>query len=261
MLPFPLHAVVLASMLLDPCAESGAMLAALERSGADLRTFSGALAYERYNAFEEESEFRYGDLALEGSGRDRKIGLVFTQFIDATGRSSQSRDHWLYADGWLAEIDERNRTFTKRQIVAPGRDFDPLKLGEGPIPLPFGQPRSEVEHLFEVRVAPPPSLPLFKSLANVCGLRLDPKPGTPMAEKADYLEIYYERGTLALRGVNLVEEDGDRTTVLLSRPAMNRALTETERALLVMPDPDPKSWQIEVRPWADEAAESNAAAN
>jgi hypothetical protein len=242
------------------------LLTRLETAADGLEDFTAQIVLEKYDALLDETERRYGKLVLEaidspssaeGSpsvGRDRRFAFLFDRFIDGSGIEDASRDHWIFAGGWLAEVNHKRKTFTKRQIVEPGKRFDPLKLGEGPFPLPLGQPKQEVLSRFEVSMAGDPTLPLFKGLQQVDGLRLVPKPGTPMAKETEQVEVWYDRATLLPRGLTLRQRTGDRTAVLLLKPTRNAGLNAEERELLTMPVLDPAEWAIEIRRWSDGAA-------
>jgi len=224
----------------------------LEKSGATIRSMSGALAYEKFDALVEESERRFGRIVLESSEGKRRFAILFDEFVDGTGRSDRSIDHWIYADGWLSQQDHRNRSFTRRQIVAPGREFDPLALGEGPIPIPIGQKRAEVLARFEVaETEPPQDVPLLATLRNVAGLRLVPKPETEMARTTEAIELFFDRTTLAPTGVVIRERNGNRTIARIASPVVNGDVRPEDRALLEVPNPDPEAWAIDVRPWKE----------
>lgn len=225
-------------------------LTELERTGATIDTLSGGLSLEKYDALVEESERRFGRVVVDKKDGKRRFAIYFEEFVDGSGRSDRSVDHWIYSDGWLCEQDHRNKSFTKRQIVAPGENFDPLALGEGPIPIPIGQKKAEVLARFEVGEAEVPiDIPLLGSMKNVAGLKLVPKAGTPMAKETAAIELFYDRTTLAPTGVVIREKNGNRTVARIAKPVVNGEVKAEDRALLEIPEPDPKQWTIDVRPW------------
>ena len=227
-----------------------AFLTELEKSGTTIETLSGSLSLEKYDALVEETERRFGRIVLDRKEGKRRFAIHFEEFVDGSGRSERSIDHWIYADGWLCEQDHRNRSFTKRQIVAPGETLDPLALGEGPIPVPIGQRKAEVLARFDVTEGEVPlDIPLLGSLKNVAALRLVPKGGTPMAKDTAMVELFYDRTTLAPTGVVIREKSGNRTVARIARPVVNGEVRPEDRALLEIPSPDPKEWAIDVRPW------------
>jgi hypothetical protein len=248
----------------EPCASPDTLLWALERSGANLRSFSADIAFDRYLALEDEKERRKGRLALQGEGAGRRLGCRFREFIDGAGAKRESQDHWIYADGWLAEADWEHKSFTKRRVVAPGESWDPLKLGEGPFPLPFGQAEEEVRARFAIERAALPETPLIRFAlgdTKVCGLRLTPKPTTALAKDASWVDVFYSAEAKPLaesnqlgfqlipRVVVLAKPSGDQSTIVLTNPVMNAPLEPADQTLLQMPNPDPKEWSIDVREW------------
>jgi hypothetical protein len=227
-----------------------AFLDELEKSGATIETLSGGLSLEKHDAFVEETERRFGRIVVDRKDGKRRFAILFDEFVDASGRSSRAVDHWIYADGWLVEQDHANRSFTKRQIVAPGRSLDPLALGEGPIPVPIGQRKSEVLARFDVDEGEiPQDVPMLGSLRNAAALRLVPKDGTPMAKETATVDLFYDRTTLAPVGVVIRERNGNRTAARISQPVVNGAVKDDDRALLEIPSPDPREWAIDIRPW------------
>ncbi|MFM1822495.1 MAG: hypothetical protein RI967_761 [Planctomycetota bacterium] len=222
----------------------------LERSGTTIETLSGGLSLEKHDAFVEETERRFGRIVVDRKAGARRFAILFDEFVDATGRSSRAVDHWIFADGWLVEQDHANRSFTKRQIVAPGQSLDPLALGEGPIPIPIGQRKSEVLARFEVDEGElPQDVAMLGSLRDVAALRLVPKDGTTMAKETASIDLYYDRTTLAPVGVVIRERNGNRTAARISQPVVNGAVKDEDRALLEIPSPDPREWAIDIRPW------------
>ncbi|MCZ6612201.1 MAG: hypothetical protein O6941_06170, partial [Planctomycetota bacterium] len=162
-------------------------------------------------------------------------------------RREDRRTHFIFAGSWFVEIDHEAKQFIKRQIVAPGKQFDPLKLGEGPFPLPIGQSKDEILARFDVQRIDLPKEGLLKNLSNVYGLRLTPKPNTPEAEDFQRVELFYDRQTLLPTGINVLEVNADRKTVRLRNLRRNQGVDEDK---LNIETPDPKQgWHIDVRPW------------
>ena len=226
-------------------------LGELEKTSTTIHTMSGALTIEKYDAFVEESERRFGRVVLDRKDDKRRFAIYFDEFVDGNGRSERSVDHWIYSDGWLCEQDFRNKSFTKRQDVAAGQSFDPLALGEGPIPLPIGQKKADVLARFDVTETEVPlDIPMLGSMQNVAALKLIPKVGTEMAKDTASIELFYDRTTLAPSGVVIREKNGNRTVARISAAVVNGDVKAEDRALLEIPNPDPKEWTVDVRPLA-----------
>lgn len=240
----------------DEAAE--ALLERLEAGARDLTGFTARITYTKEDALLGRREIRTGELIYQvepATGRKRFAALFDGIVI---GQRKESRlKHFVFDGQWLAEIDHRNKQFIKRQVVPPGRQLDPLKLGEGPIPIPIGQPRQAVLERFEVRSLEPPVEGPLAGLAgdfHLNGLRLTPRAGTPMAEDVERVDLFYDQATGLPVGVLLLDVNGDRKIVRLAEPVRNPELTAAQEEKLRIETPDPKSWQISVEPWPKETS-------
>lgn len=244
-----------------PAAWDGeALLDRLEVAGRETRSLEADLTLIRFDALLEESETRLGQVLLTRDGEATRVAIVFDEFIDGSGHGEQWRQHWVYADGWLDELDHRQKRYVRRQLVMPGEAIDPLKLGEGPIPLPIAQKKDEVLARFDVIEPPPPSPPLLDRLEDCVGIRLVPRAGTELAKETAYIELFYDRATLAPRGIRVLELNGDRDTVLLRRPKVNGSFGDSQKSLLLLESPDPAEWAWDVRPLRIAPGQENSTA-
>lgn len=231
----------------------------VEAATAQVHDFRAAVTVDRVDALTEESERRIGRVILdsaesaESSGAPasgRRLALILDTFLAPDGRADESRRHFIYESGWLAEIDLDRRQFVNRQIVPPGETFDPLRVGEGPLPLPIGQRADDVLAQFDVIAVTVPSTGLLRSLTGVRGVRLVPRPGRVEAQETMSVDLFYDAVSLLPRGVIQRRPNGDRVEVVLRDPAMNKGLSDEERALLTIHTPDPRDgWAVDVRPW------------
>ena len=240
----------------DPVEE---FLDRLERSSANLRDFQARIRYDIWDAVTEEKQIRSGELIYQVDPDDgsKRFAILFDTFIFGNRQEKEAK-HYIFADGWLVEVDHNRKQFIKRQIVAPGKAFDPLKLGEGPFPLPIGQPKDEVLARFDVKLLDAPSDPfLAKRLTDrdVEGMVLFPKPNTPEAEEFQRVELFYDRETMLPIGINAVAADAidpddpnsrNRKMVLLTNLKRNQGVDE---AMLSIAEPDKREWDIDIRPW------------
>ncbi len=235
------------------------LLDRLERSSADLRDFQAKIRYDIWDAVTEEKQIRSGELIYQVDPDDgaKRFAILFDTFIFGNRQEKEAK-HYIFADGWLVEIDHERKQFIKRQIVAPGKTFDPLKLGEGPFPLPIGQPKHEVLARFDVQLLDAPSDPFLAKMLtdrDVEGMVLFPKPNTPEAEKFQRVELFYDRQTMLPIGINAVAADAidpddpnsrNRKMVLLSNLKRNKGVDESK---LSIAEPDKRQWDIDIRPW------------
>ncbi len=236
------------------------LLTRLETAVTDLRNFKADVLYETFDPVVGSSEYRTGrilyDVSNDGEMQDKRFAILFDTLIAGGRRENNFSEHYVFSGGWLAEVDAQRKNFVRRRIVPPGRNFDPLKLGEGPFPLPVGQPREEVLARYDAEIlaempkdAPDQLRRIQKDFPDAVGLALTPRPESPEAEDVDRVEVFYDRATLLPVGVNMVYKTQERKTVRLSALQRNMGFSETDQAALVITDPDPKAWHIEIREW------------
>jgi hypothetical protein len=216
----------------------------------------------RYEVIDDllgRSETRTGRLIYRTREGERRFAILFDQLTvrnqgQAGGRREERRQHYVFDGQWLAEIDHGAKQFIKHQVVAPGRTLDPLKLGEGPFPLPVGQPRAEVLARFDVTATAAPTEGPLASLVEthrLQGLRLVPRSGTGEAREYARVDLFYDLDTLLPVGIHVTLSNGDVKLVRLGDALRNPPLSAAEEAALSIDDPDPSQWAISILPWKD----------
>ncbi len=235
-----------------------ALLDRLETAAEGLRDFSADIRYDLWDAMLERGEISSGEILYDVRPDDgsRRFAILVTSVIVGNRKDNQNK-RYIFDGSWFVEIDDDNRMFTKRQIVAPGERFDPLKLGEGPFPLPVGQRREDVLARFDASLMEGTQhevLARFLAGKPVEGLKLVPRPMTPQAKEIAEVEIFYDAATLLPLGIFLTETNGNRKTVMLRHLKRNQGIDESK---LSIEEPDPAQWQIDVRPWVARRAHND----
>lgn len=228
------------------------LLVHLARADRDIRNYHANLVYEKYDALRDTSERRFGRLVFDvDPDSGRRLAFVFDQYVDGSGRTERIDQRYVFAGSWMCDVDAQRRQFIKRQVVPPGERFDPLKVGEGPFPLPIGQSPDAVRAAFEVAWAPAPTSPLLSKLdpASLHMLALTPRPGTDAARDYERIHVYYDRDSLMPVGMEAIGIEGDRKIARLSKAAINAGLSEEDVRMLSVETPDPTLWTIDVRAW------------
>jgi hypothetical protein len=226
-------------------ARVNAFLDEIERAGSTISTMSGKVAIETNDLFKETSEYRSGRLVLDGTGDKRRVALLLDESI-VDGHVSKSVDHYIFGDGWYCRLDHKNKSFTKRPIASDAKD--PLNSIGGQVPIPIGQRKADVLARFEVsEIAPPIDIPILGSMQNVAGLKLVPKPGTPMAEDTAALELFYDRVSIAPVGIVVRAKVANPkyarwTAARVTEPIVNGEVKDADRALLAVPEKAPEGW-------------------
>ena len=232
--------------------DADALLTAVERTADSLRDFRANITLETTDDVTGDTERRLGQLVFvqeEGKPATRRFAVVFEKFIDGSGRMDERPVRYIYADGWLTEADFKQRTLVRRQLARAGEQYDPLKPGEGPVPLPIGQRRADVLARFDASLATAPdSTILLKSARPMIGVRLKPKPG--MADR-DLVEasVWYDAQSLVPVGVEAQRKSG-RTVVSLRDATMNGGIDDAQQALLSLAEKVTTGWRVDERPLA-----------
>lgn len=230
------------------------ILDAMEIQGATMKDYTASATMEKFEALTDEREVRRGRVVVRGpSGADRQIGIAFDEFIDSDGRGSTDSRRFVFDRGWLWELDPARKQAIRRQLAREGEPFDPLRVGEGPFPVPLGQPKRDVLREFTVAMTIVPDAPFFRSLTTakdstttLTSLRLVPRAGTAMARDTAAMTIILEGASFMPRGVEVEAINGNRTRVLLRDGRLNLGLDETALALLAPPSTE--GWKIDNRP-------------
>lgn len=231
-------------------ADADALLTAVERTSDSLRDFRANITLETTDDVTGDTERRLGQLVFvqeEGKPATRRFAVVFEKFIDGSGRMDERPVRYIYAGGWLTEADFKQRTLVRRQLARAGEQYDPLKPGEGPVPLPIGQRRADVLARFDASLATAPdSTLLLKSARPMVGVRLKPKPG--MADR-DLVEasVWYDAQSLVPVGVEAQRKSG-RTVVSLRDATMNGGIDDAQQALLSLAEKVTTGWRVDERP-------------
>jgi len=233
-----------------------AMLGALEKAGDTISTFRANVIYDRVDAVSENRERRTGEIVLAqiaGQLKSRTLAIMFDQLIDASGHATTERQRFVFSGGWLFEFDDQRHQLIARELVAPGEQLDPLRIGEGPIPIPIGQKKDQVCQRFEVKFAGQPAEPLLKRLENIQGLALHPKKNAGVDADLGDICVWYDLTTLMPVAVKATTKGGDEKILLLTKIEVNKALDDSATALLATEPPastpNGAAWRKDVRPY------------
>lgn len=248
----------------EPATEAERLLAELEARGQKIDSYKAAVVYTREQRLLGDKQTRLGDVAYLAGDPDQDKPARFAVRFDklVVGRALRERQRYFIFDGkWLAEIDPDRKQFIRRQVVGPNERFDPLKLGEGPFPLPLGQNRQRVLRVFEAEVLPlTDEERASKDLSGTRHLRLTPRTAPDSDRKLsdfDRVDIWYDAESLLPRKVVTIEgereDEANVTTVLLRKAALN-TLDRAEDADLFQTTPPRRGsgWHVEIKPLEDD---------
>lgn len=221
------------------------LLDALETADAGIETFTATLDYSKFYAIQSDEQRRVGQLYYrtdrsapdaganaggEPAAPRRQFAVTFYELI-VGDRREQIDQHYAFDGQWVVEKTAEDRQFTKRQVVPPGEQFDPLKIGEGPFPVPIGQKKDDILERFDAEIVATAegltdtSLADFAKAKGLIQLRLVPKPTSPQAGDFKSIQIWYEpEGRMLPRIAKTVTPVGDEALVVLLNPEINKPI-------------------------------------
>jgi len=192
----------------DPAVQ---LLDQLEERSKSLESFQSKVKYTREQGLLGDSQIRIGTIDYH-LGPPSRFAVRFTHMID-NDALRQRPVAYIFDGTWLAEINEDDKQFIRRQIVAPDETYDPLQLGEGPFPFPIGQKRDQVLRLFQVELIEPTDDDAKDTKHLQLTPRVHPETGKPTSQFTK-VDIWYDADSLLPVKVVTYEQEADNTTTV-----------------------------------------------
>lgn len=169
----PVVVVDEAKLLEGPITDADRLLARLEQADKGLKSLSAKILYDKYFDLDESRQTRLGRLGfvveakpapvvdgaqpVAATGTEpktvKKFGVHVTKL--RLGQTWRDENQYIIFDGqYLVEKSVERKQFVKRKLVADGATVDPLRVGEGPFPLPIGQKRADILKRFNAELLP-----------------------------------------------------------------------------------------------------------
>lgn len=245
------------------------MLTALETADQNIHTLQAGVRYIRRMVLQGDEQTRQGELffqqapAPEGTRANRVFAVHFDHLIVGRRRETDRQD-WVFNGEWLIERRPDEKQYVARQVAPPGEHIDPLRLGEGPLPIPIGQRAADVLSRYEAELVNPhmgleeEGGSIHEFVADTWQLRLTPrtvgKPeGAPedegSADEFREIRLWYDRVTLLPRLARTINRSGDEAFVQLINLRVNDAI----RGETFDIEPPPESergaggWEVEIK--------------
>lgn len=262
--------------------DADSLLAALENADKDLRSFESQIQYTKVATDLQGNDLhvRRGRLWFQsecppappapatGPKADppaqpsalvrpiRRFEVIFDQLI-FDGRKRDDVEQWIFDGAWLVEKHPTDKQFIKRRILKPGEDKDPLRIGEGPFPIPIGQKKADVLRRFMPSLVDPldgvtASESLKALLRDTWQLRLVPRDGTREARDFREVRMWYRTSDLIPVFAVATNTDGSRGEVFLINQVRNGPIGP-ERFRTDEPRVE-DGWTVQVEDFRDGAA-------
>lgn len=234
-------------------ATAEALLDALETADIDLRRLSAEIMYDRTFALAGDRQIRKGELSfVSGENRvGRKFAVRFDTLIIGDSRRDEVKQY-IFDGQWLVEKTPGEKRFVKRQIVPPGQNFDPLRVGEGFMPIPIGQRKADILKRYVATLAPLEEgledAELRKFVMDCTQLKLTPRPDLAEEDQFSEIRLWYKGGQSGVkllprlaRAVNIAE---DVSLVRLINVKTNDDAVLKDGAMDTTTPPAAEGWEI-----------------
>ncbi len=233
------------------------LLDALETADQNIQQLSAKILYEREYALAGDVQIRDGDVAfVVRQDQDGKASRAFAVVFETTiiGERSEPDGRTFVFDGqWLTERIPQEKLVLRRQVAPPGADFDPLKIGEGPLPLPLGQKKADIlaNYIAELRRAEEGiehREDLVKFTVGCAQLKLVPNAARAPNDDFEEIRLWYKRDEAGLlpRMAMTLNKTGDEVVVRLWNVTLN---DEAEIDPASFDDKIPEGWDADIQPF------------
>lgn len=213
------------------------VLTRLESADKDLKSLTAAVRLiKRPPAIEGGGmHVRYGVLKFSSTDAQprplRKFSIDIDQVI-IDGRARDDKQSFVFDGHYLLETLPKQKQFVRRHIVGQDQRKDPLRIGEGPFPIPVGQRKDDLIARFALNVVPPldaapDSTNLRRILFNCVQLKLVPKDGTDQAKAFTEIRLWYRASDMLPLFALTQNTDGSSNEVFLDDIVKNPPIPDS----------------------------------
>lgn len=216
------------------------ILKALRQRGKTLRNFQGHLVVQVHHLRTDEKDMNIGHIWYQQNNGTTKFDIRFNMLVVDGAIAKRHADHDIVFDGhWLIDRNGSAKIFRKIEIAAPGKKFNPLRLGQGPIPIPIGQKPADVEKEFHIQLLKNKKMP-----PHTVGLKLVPRDKSAFT----FVEVDFWINTHDWLPVKIIrtDPDGTPTTALLSKIVLNKPMRHNFHL-----SPPGRGWTVVVKHYHD----------
>ena len=216
------------------------ILKELQQRGTTLHNFQAHLVVQVHHLRTDEKDMNIGDIWYQQSKGKTRFDIRFDMLVVDGAIAKRHADHDIVFDGhWLIDRNGSAKIFRKIEIAPPGKQFNPLRLGQGPIPIPIGQKPSDVEKEFHIQLLKSKKMP-----PHTVGLKLIPRDKSAFT----FVEVDFWINTRIWLPVEIIrtDPDGTPTTATLSKIVVNRTMRHDFHL-----SPPGSGWTVVVKHYQD----------
>lgn len=134
-----------------------AILDRLEKTSDTYKTLQADINYTVEMRMTGETEQRKGWVAFQKKTAKTvdKFRIHFDTLRLDGGRPVKSPLDYIFDGYWLIIAKHKIKSMTRVEIAKPGEKVEPLKIGKGPFPVPFGQKTADMIEYLEITTRNP----------------------------------------------------------------------------------------------------------
>jgi hypothetical protein len=227
----------------QPDEQSMRILDKLEQAGEKHPTIEADVLHDVFMRLSGDREVRQGRVAYQRQTPENpsRFYIRFDTLQQGAGRRLEDKVEYAFDGGmWLTEIKHRLKKVTRYQVARQGQQIEPLRLGKGPFPLPFGQKSEDMLEHFDVSTRPSaPGDP-----ADTDFLKLLTKPQHKDDINFVWMEMWVDRAS-GLPTKIRCEETASKNIVTVTFSNTRTGAAVDTGLFSITP---PRGWQIEVVP-------------
>ncbi|MBX3375874.1 MAG: hypothetical protein KF678_02580 [Phycisphaeraceae bacterium] len=248
------------------------LLTALEKADKDIVTLTAETSYDVRFEIQGDRQVRKGKLYFQNKD-PRKFAVQFDELWIGDVVRREQQQLIIFDGEWLVEKNFKEKMMIKRQVVPPGQTFDPLKIGEGPLPIPLGQTKADVTLRFKAELQPvragldvepdasaeekAEAESLVTHVQGATQIRLTPQPGFERETDFTEIRLWYRRtadGILLPVMARTTSRNMNTSIVQLSNIQVQRVNQATNAKAAIPPeliriDAPPKGWDFDLQPF------------
>lgn len=212
----------------------------LEQRGEDLKTLECSLDYNLEQTLMGDEARRTGKLFYKRDDKKTRFRVEFKTLTE-DNVTEESKQDYIFDGHWLSHLNHDEKIIHRWEVVAPDEEaIDPLRIGNGPFPLPVGQKAEEVLRHFAVA-----ALPLADGQQNGDGhLMLTPIHQDGSANDLRWIEMWIDAVTHLPYRVRTEDESGNLTTVRFDEIHSNKKIRNSKFNVKYS-----RSWELIEEAW------------
>jgi hypothetical protein len=241
--------IQVAAPTVDPATKK--ILDAMEAAGKKTDSIQAELTYNANNTKLGDSEYRTGWVAYK-AGKSVKINIAKTIEISpmfrvhfethklGRGKTTKRPVDYAYDGKTLTVARTKTKTITRFQMPGGNNGADMLKLGKGPMPLPFGQKTADMIKYFVCTTRPPTAKDIADNTAYIYLV-----PRKQHAKNLNTVYIHMWISTKTNLPVKIITKDKSKNIITTS---FNKVVINKPVKPSLFSMPKPRGWKLIVQP-------------